>query len=136
MAPNSTYTVKVADAICERLASGESLRSICAGDGMPSRQTVDNWMAEFPEFLAKCARAREESAEFHHDKMQEIEDSVIAGTLEPHAASVVLSNKRWRMEKLKPRVYGAKVELSSDPERPVVPAVIQIVGVEPRGSGS
>ena len=37
------FEPEIIDSICEQLESGASLRSICAQDGMPSRQTVWRW---------------------------------------------------------------------------------------------
>ena len=101
----------LSETICQRLANGESMRRICDDPVMPDRKTVDNWRDSDPEFSAKCAHAREEQAEYHHDRMDGLEDRVLTGDLEPHAANVVLSNIRWRMEKLKPKVYGNKLAL-------------------------
>lgn len=80
---------------------------------MPNRSTVLRWLDADPEFAAKYARAHEAQAEYHHDEMDEIERGTIAGTIDPRAANVVLGNKRWRMEKLKPKKYGAKVEVDN-----------------------
>jgi hypothetical protein len=107
----SLYTPELADEIYDRLAEGNSLRSVCLAEDMPDKRTVERWMASDPSFAAKCARAREEQAEFHHEAMDEIEADTLSGVLNPQAASVVLANKRWRMEKLKPKVYGQKVAL-------------------------
>ena len=40
MAGVSTYTQDVGDTICDRIADGESLRSICEDENMPSRWSV------------------------------------------------------------------------------------------------
>lgn len=111
MARPSKYSQKLADDICEQLADGKSLREICQQKGMPDRKTVERWIDADSGFAAKCARAREEQAEFHHAEMDVIERKVLAGQLDPKAANVVLSNKRWRMEKLKPKVYGQRLAL-------------------------
>ena len=44
--------------------------------------------------------------------MADIEDKVILGDLKPDAARVVLDSQRWRAEKLKPKAYGAKLDLN------------------------
>jgi hypothetical protein len=55
----SLYSPEIAEEICERLASGESMRRICQDEHMPGRRTVEGWMDADPDFRAKCARARE-----------------------------------------------------------------------------
>ena len=105
----SKYTDELADEICDRIASGESLRMICSGKNMPHRTTVLRWMDANEAFASKCARARELQAEAVHDQMIEIEDGVIDGAIAPDVARVVLSSKQWRAAKLAPKRYGDKV---------------------------
>lgn len=105
------YSPELADLICARLADGKSLRRLCLPEDMPDRESVRQWLIKYPEFSAKYAQAREDQAEFHHDEMDEIEGDVRSGLLSPQAGNVILGNKRWRMEKLKPKAYGQKLEL-------------------------
>jgi len=48
----------IAEKICERLAGGEFLRTMCREEGMPSWQSVYRWMDADPEFAGAIARAR------------------------------------------------------------------------------
>jgi len=109
--PASKYTEALADRICAEIANGRSLRQICQDDGMPSRETVLNWMHAHEDFFAKCARAREQQADHLFDGMAQIEDRVLAGELDPKAANVVLSSQQWRAAKLRPKVYGQRVDV-------------------------
>ncbi len=118
------YSDALADRICEELANGKSLIQICQQEGMPHRVTVIRWMQSNEEFATKCARAREAQADYLFDGMATIEDRVLAGELDPKAANVVLSSQQWRASKLRPKVYGTRVdmditarqaEVSSDP---------------------
>ena len=103
------YTQELTDKIADMIACGKSLRQIGATEGMPSVDTLFRWLRQRDDFASICARARVAQAEFHHDEMQKIEDDVMSGAAEAQAASVVLGNKRWRMERMSPKVYGAKL---------------------------
>jgi hypothetical protein len=46
------------DEICRRTAAGESLSSICGGEGMPSRRTVQRWAEDLPAFDQRFRQAR------------------------------------------------------------------------------
>lgn len=60
MGRQSIYTQELAEAICARLASGETLNSICEDEGMPAASTVRLWAVEDREgFAALSARAYE-----------------------------------------------------------------------------
>ena len=113
------YSDELAERICEQLADGQSLRAICAADGMPDRTTVMRWQASNPDFATKCARAREAQADHLFEGMAEIEDGVLSGAVDAQAARVVLSSQQWRASKLRPKVYGDKTTLAGDADNPV-----------------
>lgn len=105
------YSQAVADEICERIAEGHSLRSICASDEMPDRRTVMRWLAAEEDFATKCARARVLQADVLEEDMAAIEDKTLSGEVDPVAARVVLSSKQWRASKLAPKKYGDKLDV-------------------------
>jgi hypothetical protein len=104
------YSDQIADQICERLIEGESMRQICSSKGFPSRASILRWMDEFPDFEAKCARARVLQADLMDDRVLEVANNVESGALEPKAGSVVLSALQWRASKLAPKKYGDKLQ--------------------------
>jgi hypothetical protein len=54
-----SYSQKIADAFCARMAAGEPMRKISARPGMPSPVTVYRWLCERPDFAERYERARE-----------------------------------------------------------------------------
>ena len=52
------FSRKVADAVCARIAAGETQRSVCADRAMPSIATLRVWARERPAFGRAFARAR------------------------------------------------------------------------------
>jgi hypothetical protein len=137
----STYTAKVADTICERIADGESLRSICRDESMPDKATVFRWLDSKPEFRDQYARAREEQADTLADEIVTIADeecTMVRAAKHPTAAkddeaelevvfdsTAVARNKlrvdarKWVAAKLKPKVYGNAVTVKGDPNNPL-----------------
>lgn len=53
------YPASTRDAICERLAEGESLASICRDKAMPAWSTVHSWIDADEAFAGQITRARE-----------------------------------------------------------------------------
>jgi hypothetical protein len=104
----SIYSQELADRICERLASGESLRAICADDGMPDGKTVRNWLSDKPDFVLQYARAREDQAEAHADRIIEIADDE---TIDANHKRIMVDARKWVASKLKPKRYGDKLDL-------------------------
>jgi hypothetical protein len=51
------YTPAVADKVINLILDGNSLNSIAGNSSMPSRQTLYNWLAQYPDFLYKYTGA-------------------------------------------------------------------------------
>lgn len=120
----STFAQETADTICKRIAEGESLRAICAGEKMPSKFAVLKWLAARPEFATQYARAREEQADFYAEQIVAIADEVeVQATyqgedvkLSVDSAAVARNRlrvdaRKWVASKLAPKKYGDKVAL-------------------------
>lgn len=56
-APSITYSQEVAEAICDLAAQGKSLAAICRRPGMPSSQSVHNWLRRRADFAQTYALA-------------------------------------------------------------------------------
>lgn len=119
MSRQTLYTPELADAICERLIEGDSLRSICLDESMPNRSTVLRWLDADEAFATKYAHARDLQGDLMDDYVL---DTAQACTNETALADrVKIAAFQWRASKLKPKKYGDKVEQThvGDKERPV-----------------
>lgn len=122
----------VADIICERLADGESLRSICEDDNMPARSTVFRWLSTISAFSDQYARAREAQADAIFDDILIIADDGTNDWMERKDAEGEVSGwrengealrrsqlrvdaRKWMAGKLRPKKYGEKLALT-DPD--------------------
>lgn len=129
MARPSEFSQAVADAICEEIADGKSLRSICAADDMPARSTVFKWLADpaRSDFVDQYARAREAQAEALFEDILDIADDGSndytvkkrpdGSEYDAFDAEHVQRSKlrvdarKWMVAKLAPKKYGDKLEL-------------------------
>ena len=121
------YTQALCARICERLADGESLNSICKDEGMPHERTVRSWALDpVHPFSPNYARARE--AGFHRlaDELLDISDdgrndwierenrsgeTYIALNEEAVARSRMrLDTRKWLLSKCLPKTFGDKVQ--------------------------
>jgi hypothetical protein len=130
--PNE-YTPEVADRICDMLADGKSLRSICLLDDMPAQSTVCRWLAKDEEFRKQYAYAREVQADTLADEILDIADdgaNDFMGEDEKYNGDAVqrsrlrVDARKWLAGKLKPKVYGEKQLIGSDPENPMPPGFV------------
>jgi len=110
----TTYTEQLAADICERLAHGESLRTICNDDGMPHRTTVIRWLARRDAFLANYEVARRIQADVWRDEIHDlataepVRDSV-TGRIDPRAMMHrrnQIGTLQWLAVKHAPKRFG------------------------------
>jgi len=109
----SKFSKAIADEICRRLADGESLRTICAEDAMPDKDTVRRWLRDevSADFHAQYARAREEQADSLAEEA--IDAARAAVDRDTAAAAKVQVDALFKYAgQLKPKVYGDKREIS------------------------
>lgn len=129
----STYNQPVVDEICERLACGESLRSIVKDDGMPSIATFYKWLRENDELLKQYARAKDDGADSYADKIAEVADGALSGEYDPQAARVAIDGYKWTAAKLKPRKYGDKQSVDhTSSDGSMTPQVVERVIIDPK----
>lgn len=118
----SQFDQAVADLICEALAEGHSLRSICAAENMPAKSTVFKWLGEQQAFSDQYARAREAQADCLFDDILSIADDGrndsytddegrVRTDFDVIARSKLrVDARKWMAGKLRPKVYGEKVQ--------------------------
>lgn len=108
----SLYSEEMAASICDRIACGDSLASICREEGMPDYKTVIRWLREKDDFRDNYTRAREDQADADADSVQDIGRRVLTGELDPQAARVAIDALKWAAGKRKPKKYGDKLDLN------------------------
>lgn len=121
----SDFTQELADRICEQLADGISLRTVCKADEMPCAATVFSWLRTKPSFLEQYTRAKEESADALVEDMLDIADTASNDWMEDHdkdnpgyrlngeainRSRLRVDTRKWIASKLKPKKYGDKVQ--------------------------
>lgn len=127
----SKYTNKLADKICQMIAQGQSVRSICSKKDMISMQTFFRWLRENDKFCEQYARACEERSYMHAEEILEIADDATNDYMEQHDESDELTGyklngeniqrsrlridtRKWLMSKLNPKVYGDKLDMTTN----------------------
>lgn len=133
------YDPELAARICEQLAAGKSLRTICSADGMPERHTVRRWALEHPDFRARYEQARllwadelfETIAERSSHACAVAEQAERAG-LNPQAAVGALREEirglMWVCARLRPDKYGdrASLELTGKDGAALIPSAARV----------
>jgi hypothetical protein len=82
--------------ICEQLAEGKSLITICRQEGMPDRSTVKRWMASDDEISGRLLEARESGFEVR----AEMAVAAAKNARDPIAGRLAFDAERWYLGKL------------------------------------
>jgi len=106
------YSEELADDICNRIAGGESLNSICKEGEYPTMSCVLMWVVngKHPLFFDKYRKAREAQGLYDGDRLRDIVETMVVGEIEPQVAKVAIDAYKWTAARNAARVYGKRVE--------------------------
>lgn len=104
----SAYTEAIAEEICERIACGESLLSVCKSNNMPDRMTVNRWQNKDPEFASRIAHARDLGQDFIIDECREIADEADEDNV--NVAKLRIWHRQWEASKRAGKRFGDKIQ--------------------------
>jgi len=121
------YSLAIALEICDRIADGQSLKSICSDERMPKKTAVYEWLLRHKEFTDMYARAREDQADTLADEIHAISDEKPEqivddkGKTRYDSAFVQWQKNRvdarkWVASKLKPKKYSDRIAHVGDKE--------------------
>lgn len=100
---------KLFDTVCERIADGESLRSICEDKEMPSKKSFMQWVNKNEKLGDQYARAIDFRAEHYASDIVHIADT----EEDPQKARVMIDARKWTASKLLPKRYGERVTVDT-----------------------
>ena len=107
----STYTPELGALICERIAVGQSLRTIEAEEGMPAKTTILRWLSQDSVFRDLYVRAKEAATDAMAEELLEIADDTAAQT---DRDRLRVDTRKWLLAKLQPRKYGERQTLEHE----------------------
>ena len=133
------FTRKLADDICAGLAVGLSVRTVLDvanpdNKRMPAMSTFFKWLRLYPEFAEQYARAKQESADAMAEEILDIADDGRNDWMEKHdkdgnligymlngehvqRSRLRVDTRKFLMAKMKPKVYGDRVDITSKDEK-------------------
>lgn len=110
--PVVRYSRLVADAVCERIASGETIQDICAIPGMPTTRQLLSWARTKPEFKVLYEEALALQAEYvsnlYLGLAKRVLDDPRNSAAIKVAADILSKSAEWRA----PRKFGPRMDLT------------------------
>lgn len=103
----------VVEAVCERLAGGESLSAVCRAKGMPTLRTFLRWCEADDAVAGEYNRALQARAEWYSAEHDRIRKTAVDRDTSA-AARVQLCGLEWQMSRMAPRRYGDRIDVAVD----------------------
>ena len=114
----------------KRIGEGRSARDVCGNDkDMPSWRIVSNKLNEDNAFALKYSLAMENRGQVMADKIIELVDRVVDGSLDPNAGRVAIEGLKWTAVKLAPKKYGDVHKMEVKHETSYVDALKEVSGM-------
>lgn len=105
--------------ICKQISEGKSLSTALKSDGMPSYRSALMMLQTNLEFRTMYEKAIESRADRLAEEILELADEAIPANLDGPSKSAWVQQKRlqvdtrkWVAAKLKPKVYGDRIDVS------------------------
>ena len=151
--PQTEYTAEMGIRICDEIAGGKSVRSICEEDWAPGRRTIFVWLREQPEFKALYDIAVNERCEAYAEEIVAISDDGTndwMATNDPEnpgyrfngesfqRSRLRVDTRKWIVAKMIPKRYGDKLAVGGAEDLPPLQTVtrIELVDLDDSGSGT
>jgi len=116
----SVYSDELDQLICERLAGGESLRSICRDEAMPAMSTVLLWVVtDGHPFSEHYVRAREAAGFAHADRVADLALMAAEEGIDPQSARAAMDGLKWAAERMSPKKHSPRQEITGEEGGPV-----------------
>jgi len=113
----SKYNQEIADEICYRLSTGQTMRSICDAPNMPDYSNLWRWINNNEEFRTQSMYARELGTHALADECIQIADDPM---LDPQDKRIRIDTRIRLIGKWNSKKYGDKIELESNNNNNIV----------------
>ena len=100
------------DTICQKLAEGLSLRSICRDEDMPTISTVLLAVVQDRDgFSEQYMQAREAAGFAHADRVADLACIAAEEGIDPQAARAAMDGFKWAAERMAPKRHSQRQEI-------------------------
>jgi hypothetical protein len=103
----SIFTQDIANEICKRMATGETMRKIILDEHMPVSSAIYRWLETNPTFKEQYTQARAMQADCYAEMI--IDESF--GSHDAAIGRLRMDALKWAASKIAPKKYGDKVEI-------------------------
>jgi hypothetical protein len=127
MARPSEYDFEMCKEICSEVANGFNIKTVLKSKAeYPTFQTWCNWKREHSELFDLYIKSIQDKADSVEEELESIYDMLKSKELDPASANVLIQTLKWKASKYYPKMFGDKVDLTTQGEKINQPQAIQI----------
>ena len=124
----SDYNYNLCVEICEKVADGDNIMSILNKNSeFPSWSTFRRWKRDNEELRTLYINAQQDKAEALEKEIDDYRAMLLAKEIDPATYNTLVQTLKWKMAKFYPKVFGDKVDVTSQGEKIQQPQAIPIV---------
>ena len=117
MARPSEYNFELCKSICDQIADGENIISVLKDSEYPSWSTFRRWKNENDELRTLYVNSQQDKGIALENEIDDIMQGLKEGTYDASTANVLIQTLKWKMAKFYPKLFGDKVDVTSDGEK-------------------
>lgn len=118
----SKFSMDIVKTIIDDVANGSNIKKACQNVGIDFT-TWCRWKQENETVYNLYVKAREDKAEGLESEIDRIMLLLEEKTIEPSAANVLIQTLKWKLAKFYPKMFGEKLDLTSDGEKITAPSI-------------
>lgn len=114
----STYNYDLCVGICKRVAMGEHIKSVLESDSRyPDYSTWCNWKRDNIELYDLYTKSIQDKAEMVTFEINQVMQDMRDGIIEAPVGRILIDTLKWYASKFYPRMFGDKVDVTTDGEK-------------------
>ena len=118
MARPSEYNFKLCEEICDEIANGKNVITILESkEEYPSWPTFRRWKNEHEELRTLYINSQQDKAIALENEIDDTMQLLRAKEIDPSTANVLIQTLKWKMAKFYPKVFGDKIDHTTDGEK-------------------
>ena len=112
------YNLDMCTEICDRVALGEHIKAILdSSDRFPDYSTWCRWKREHVELYDLYTKAIQDKAEMVTFEINQTMQDMRDGVIEAPVGRILIDTLKWYASKFYPRMFGDKVDVTTDGEK-------------------
>lgn len=125
----SKFSIELCTEICEKVGTGENIMDVLDSDKKryPSWSNWCAWKREYPEVQTMYMRAREDKSEAVDVQIDRVMQKLEQGLIDPTTARIMIDTLKWKAAKYYPKMFGDKVDVTTNGENINTPPNIEVV---------